>query len=304
METQPKTMRAVRLIALRETICEEIPIPVPNDGQVLVKMDAAPINPSDLVFMVGKYGFMRDFPTTPGFEGTGTVVENGGGLRGWMLKGNRVSVSVQRDEGTWAEYCVVNTDKCIKLDKDVTVEQGACAIANPITCIALLELVEKGEHKAIISTAACSSLGRMIERHFAVAGIDVINVVRREGQVDMLKAANVKYILNSSDEDFEEKLKEMCKTVKPTCLLDAVAGELCGTILNAMPKKSVAHIYGMLSMKPVSGISGGALIFEQKEVHGFHLKFWLKEKSKLGMMWMADNLSEYLRTTLQTKIAK
>ena len=133
------------------------------------------------------------------------------------------------------------------------------------------DLVNK-KHKAVISTAACSALGRMIEKYFTSNGVAVINVVRRQGQVDMLKEAKCDYILNSNDENFKEDLKAMIKALQPTCLLDAVSGELTGQLLNAMPRKSIAHVYGVMSMKPVAGISGGSLIFEQKVIKGFHLE--------------------------------
>mmetsp|Transcript_4568 Transcript_4568/g.3791 ORF Transcript_4568/g.3791 Transcript_4568/m.3791 type:complete len:106 (+) Transcript_4568:202-519(+) len=85
----------------------QIPIPKPKPGQVLVKMEAAPINPSDLAYVAGKYGIKNDPPFKVGLEGSGKVVENGGGLYGWYLLGKRVAcISTASSVGSWAEYMV------------------------------------------------------------------------------------------------------------------------------------------------------------------------------------------------------
>jgi NADPH:quinone reductase-like Zn-dependent oxidoreductase len=121
------------------------------------------------------------------------------------------------------------------------------SVVNPATCVAMFDVVADDGCKAIIQTAACSALGRMIDRFFTSNGIKVINVVRRHGQVDRCKHEKSAYIANSSTESFEEDLKKLITEVKPTYLLDAVGGKLTGTILNLMPPKSTAMVYGLLS---------------------------------------------------------
>src|SRR2546426_309890 len=108
-------MRAILLCAYHENPVEAIaglklverPMPTPARGQVLVKIEAAPCNPSDLLLLQGKYGALKTLPTVPGWEGAGTVVASGGGwLAGW-LQGKRVACGLQGDrDGTWAEYAV------------------------------------------------------------------------------------------------------------------------------------------------------------------------------------------------------
>jgi len=87
---------------------------------VLVKIDSAPINPSDLAFFKGAYSSAKKFPTVPGFEGSGTVVYNGGGLIGWNLVGKRVAVAAMGQYGTYAEYSVVNATNCVDIENELT----------------------------------------------------------------------------------------------------------------------------------------------------------------------------------------
>ena len=113
----PDQMRAVRLESYHEDLTEAIrslqvvdhPVPRPGRGQVLVKIEAAPCNPSDLVFLQGKYGILKKLPSVPGWEGSGTVVASGGGFIARYLKNKRVACSVQGDcNGTWAEYLLTS----------------------------------------------------------------------------------------------------------------------------------------------------------------------------------------------------
>src|SRR5262245_9119051 len=107
----PEKMRAVVLREYHAGIAKaidgltvsELPVPKPRSGQVLVKIAAAPCNPSDLLLLQGKYGTLKTLPTVPGWEGAGTVVASGGGLMGRWLVSKRVSVAIDSDlDGTWA----------------------------------------------------------------------------------------------------------------------------------------------------------------------------------------------------------
>lgn len=95
----------------------QVPIPQPGPGQVLIRMAAAPINPSDLGFVKGSYGFQKGFPIVPGFEGSGTVVAAGSGLLPRLLVGKRVACSAALG-GTWAEYLVASASSCFPLAAD------------------------------------------------------------------------------------------------------------------------------------------------------------------------------------------
>ena len=202
-------------IAIQNLKIVEKPIPKPGPGQVLVKIEAAPCNPSDLLFLQGKYGVKKSFPAVPGWEGAGTVVESGKGLLGWWLKGKRVACGGQSDnDGTWAEYYVAEAKACIPLNNQVTSEQGSALIINPLTAIGMVEVATAEGHKAIIQSAACSQVGRMVQTLARKKQIPLIHIVRRDEQVKELESAGEKWILNSEDANFEEKLKETAKKLR------------------------------------------------------------------------------------------
>ena len=141
------------------------PTPTPGPGQVLVKIETAPCNPSDLIFMQGLYGVVKALPAVPGWEGAGTVVASGGGIIANWLKGKRVACGGQAEsDGTWAEYYLADVKNCVPLRNKISFEQGASLIVNPLTAWALIEEAQKGRHGGIVQTAAASQLGRMILR--------------------------------------------------------------------------------------------------------------------------------------------
>src|SRR5438067_2251043 len=144
----PVTMRAVVLSEYRKEATDAIrglevrerPMPKPRRGQVLVKIAAAPCNPSDLLLLQGEYGVLKKLPTVPGWEGAGTVVATGGGLLGRWLLGKRVACALRADrDGTWAEYFLANADNCIPLKAELPIDQAASLIVNPLTAMGLLD---------------------------------------------------------------------------------------------------------------------------------------------------------------------
>ncbi|MEX1013511.1 MAG: zinc-binding dehydrogenase [Waddliaceae bacterium] len=255
-------------------------IPVPKRGQVLIKVEAAPCNPSDLIFLQGGYGVKKRLPTVPGWEGAGTVIESGSGLIGRYLLGKRVACAGQSDgDGTWAQYHLAEASGCIPLSDETSFEQGAALIINPLTAVGLVEKAVKEGHKAMIQTAALSQVGRMVQLLARKKGMPLINVVHREEQLEELTASGQKWALNSSASDFPIKLRKMALELKATIAFEAVAGEITGTMFNEMPKGSKIVVYGALSEKPCQGISPLGLIFENKQIEGFWLTEWLKEST-------------------------
>ncbi|MBE7529474.1 MAG: alcohol dehydrogenase catalytic domain-containing protein [Chloroflexi bacterium] len=129
------------------------PVPRPGPRQVLVKVAAASINPSDLMFILGQYGFKKPTPTVPGFEGSGTVIAVGGstGLMGRYLAGKRVACVTQQD-GLWAEYATTTVNYALPLDDAVSLEQGAMSVVNPLTAVALIDLAKKAGQQTVIVT--------------------------------------------------------------------------------------------------------------------------------------------------------
>ena len=115
-------------------------VPRPGPGQVLVRIEAAPCNPSDLLFLQGLYGVSKALPTAPGWEGAGTVVSSGSGWLGRRLVGKRVACAGQgAGDGTWAQYFVANAAECVPLKRQLPIEQAASLFINPFTAMGLLD---------------------------------------------------------------------------------------------------------------------------------------------------------------------
>lgn len=123
---------------------------------MLVKVEASPINPSDLGFLKGTYAREGTYPLVPGFEGSGVVVENGGGIMGWNLVGKRVAITGAGQYGCYGEYCLADALTTMPLPDDVSFETGACSFVNPLTVIYMLETAKDANVKAVVSTAAAS----------------------------------------------------------------------------------------------------------------------------------------------------
>jgi NADPH:quinone reductase-like Zn-dependent oxidoreductase len=192
-----------------------IPVPRPGPGQVLIRMAAAPINPSDLGFLRGPYGFQKPLPVVPGLEGSGTVAAAGSGILPHLLVGRRVACSA-RSGGTWAEYLTTPATFCFPLPKKLPLDQGAMLIVNPMTALAFFEIAKRDKHAAIVNNAAASALGRMILRLGHLYNIPIINIVRRQDQVELMRSLGGKYALNSSNPDFHAQLHKLSSRLKAT----------------------------------------------------------------------------------------
>lgn len=281
---------------------ENRPVPKPGPNEVLVKVAASPINPSDLAFLEGSYGFKKSLPTVPGFEGSGTVVAVGSGMMGRYLNGKRVAcISHSRKDGVWAEYMVTSASLALPLDASVSLEQGAMSAVNPLTAMAFLEIAKEGKHKTIVQTAAASALGQMVNRLCQSEGIQVINIVRRKSQEELLKKQGAKIILDSSDSHFVQELSDACKEHQAHLAFDAVSGPLTMQVLGAMPPHSKVTVYGGLSSEPALA-DPGQLIFQDKSINGFWLTSWLGEKNFIQSLMIWQRVQKLLGSDLKSEI--
>ncbi len=291
--TPPETMRALILTKPDALELQTIPVPKPGPGEVLVRMAASPINPSDLMTVKGEYGTSRDYPTTPGLEGSGTVVAAGSGAMGRFLMGRRVACA-SATGGMWAEFNVVPMTTCVPLPKEVGLGSGAMSAVNPLTAIALISLARKGGHYTAISTGAGGQLGRMIRKRGKLKGVKIINVVRRAEQVAALEAEGAPYVLNSSDPGFADALQELCRKLRCRMAFDAVGGTLTGQLIDAMGPQSHTLIYGALAQEAVP-LHPGTMIFKEAKVEGFWLSQWLPRKSFPAMLWHVRDATQALK---------
>jgi len=301
-------MRAVQLRAYdgnpESIVVVELPVPRPRPGQVLIRVAASPINPSDLMFIRGLYGFKKPLPAIPGFEGSGTVVESGSGMMPRFLKGRRVACAAADPNvagGMWAEYLVTSARLCVPLIKQVDIEQGATMLVNPLTAWALMDEARRGRHRAVVQTAAASALGRMVVRLGRRFSIPTINVVRRDEQAELLRKMGAEYVLNTSDPGFDVSLGDLCRRLGASIGFDAVAGEISARVLRAQPRGSRLLVYGALSLE-ASQIDPASLIFEGKRVEGFWLTAWLHQRSVLSQLRVSRQVQRLLAGDLKTEI--
>lgn len=280
----------------------QITTPTPGPGQVLVRMAAAPINPSDLGFLQGSYGFQKPFPVVPGFEGSGIVVAAGSGLLPHLLLGRRVACSAAAG-GAWAEYLVTPAITCFPLVTKLSQEQAATLIVNPLTALAFIDIAQQGKHAAIINNAAASALGRMILRLGQQQHIPIIHIVRRPEQVELLHTLGAEHALNNRDPDFLDRLHTLAQQLKATLILDPVGGEQTQQLLAAAPSGSTVVVYGSLSGSRIE-ITSPASRRGNAGMTGFFLPNWIAQKNVLQILWDGWRVQRFAPTTFQTAIQK
>mmetsp|Transcript_34091 Transcript_34091/g.24593 ORF Transcript_34091/g.24593 Transcript_34091/m.24593 type:complete len:223 (+) Transcript_34091:38-706(+) len=214
----PETMNSIVLVSKGEVDFAQIPVPKPEAHQLLVKIECATLNPSDMLFLKAATGMRpKEYPFTPGWEGAGVVVQAGSdndyaksliGKRVAVMRGNDAVPGVMTTGGIYADYAVCDTMKVVPLPEHISNEEGASFFVNPMTAIGMVRRSKELGASSIIMNAACSQLCRMIIKlcQREEYNITPICVVRRQEQVDILKDMGVKNIVNSSAEDYEAQM--------------------------------------------------------------------------------------------------
>ena len=235
-----------------------IPVPKPADDEVLVRVEASPINPSDLGLLFG----MADMTTasasgTPdspvvtatipeglqkivaaragqplpvGNEGGGVVVEAGAGDEAQALLGKTVGIL---GGAMYTQYRVVKAKQCLMMHDGVTSAESASCFVNPLTALGMVETMKAEGFTALCHTAAASNLGQMLQKICLKDGVDLVNVVRKQEQVDLLKGIGAKYVCNSSSDTFMEDLTDAFAATGAYIAFDATGGgKLAGATTN------------------------------------------------------------------------
>jgi NADPH:quinone reductase-like Zn-dependent oxidoreductase len=281
---------------------DDVPAPQPARGEVLVRMLASPINPSDLMYIAGKYGLKPRLPATPGFEGVGVVEATGGGVLGWLRKGKRVAVINDRI-GNWAEYTVTKARQVIPVPDDVSDEQAATFFVNPATAVVMTRDVLRVTKGAwLLQSAAGGELGKMVIRMGQKDNFRTLNVVRRREQVEELKKLGATAVIVESD----GPLPEQVGRVAPEGVryaLDPVGGKTGSEVIASLAPGGHCLLYGSLTDEPVS-IHPRLAIGNGVRVEGFWLAAWSKQQGVFTMLKLFRRVRALMREgVLQTQFA-
>lgn len=287
---------------------QDIAQPAPANGEVLVRMLASPINPSDLMYVRGHYTVPAVCPATPGFEGVGMVEQSGGGLRGRLMKGRRVVVLNTRG-GNWADYAVVPATQVIPVSQSLSLEQAATFFVNPATAWVMTQEVLRVPQGAwLVQTAAGSALGRMIIRLGRQLGFRTLNLVRREQQAEELRAAGADAVLVVDDQKTttSETAAAIRQIVGPGGVqfaVDCVGGPLGSAVIESLGRGGRLLAFGTLSGLPLN-FSPRTLMTVGSSVEGFWLGNFMASRGLLFKLRLVRTLTSLIRSgVLKTEIA-
>ena len=284
---------SIQLTDLSEFVTlSDIDVPAPKAGEVKIKVILAAVNPSDEMFIQGLYGQPRIGGNAAGFEGVGVVVESGGGMMGTWLKGKRVAfVAKPGRPGTWSEFAIADAATCIPLKKGVSDVDGAALIVNPLTALAMFDLVKKDGAKSFIISAAASQLCKLMIAAAKAEGYKPIAIVRRDSQIEPLKDLGAAHVLNCESDGFIAEFAALMRAEKPRVFLDAVANQTSAAMFDKMPNRGRWVIYGKLDEELPTIQQPGQMIFQSKRIEGFWLTQWMRRTRllrKLGVIRSAQ----------------
>lgn len=285
----PETMKRLVLTAPGASLkdCQldvvDVPVPSPGSGEVLIKVVATPINPSD--YGVWTRTPLEKCPATLGLEGCGVVVASGGGIMNSFSVGQKVGFTgLEHGQGSYSEYVVANAMKgTFAYPSDVAIEDSASHFVNPYTAMGILTTVRTHPGvKSFVHTAAASQLGQMMNKLALEDGdLTILNVVRREEQAVVLRALGATHVVVTGGNDsWKEELKAMMVECNTTVAFDAVAGEMSAVLLGLLPRKGSLYIYGGLG-GAVTGVNPIDLIYGAKKLNGWLLPRWLTSGNML-----------------------
>lgn len=249
-----------------ELSLHEIPVPTPGANEVLVRVEASPINPSDLGLLVASADMTKATVTgTPerpvvtaslgegalgalsarldkslpvGNEGAGTVVAAGSSDAAQALVGKTVAIA---GGAMYSQYRAVDASACLVLPEGATARDGASSFVNPMTALGMTETMRREGHSGLVHTAAASNLGQMLVKLCLKDGIPLVNIVRKPEQEELLRSLGATHVLNSSSPSFGTDLVEALKETSATLAFDATGGgTLASQILNGMEKAANA----------------------------------------------------------------
>jgi NADPH:quinone reductase-like Zn-dependent oxidoreductase len=320
-----------------------VPVPEPGPDEVLVKVEASPINPSDLGLLVGPADMSKakstgsgegvvvrasvpsaalpflaarlDQSMPVGNEGAGTVVKAGSSEAALALKGKTVSMV---GGAMYAQYRLKKVSDCQPLPDGTTAAEGASWFVNPLTALGMTETMKHEGHKALVHTAAASNLGQMLNRVCLKDGIGLVNIVRNEAQAKLLRGIGAKHVLDSTSPNFMEELTEALVETGATIAFDAIGGgTLASQILTCMEmalNKNAKQFsrYGSTTHKQVyiyGGLNTGPIELTRNYgqawgVGGWLLTPFLQKIGRAGQTPLRERVVAELKTTFASRYTK
>jgi NADPH2:quinone reductase len=238
----------------------EVSVPSPRADEVVVRVEATPINPSDIGLLLSAADTSSakasgqgvqtvvTAPITPaamralasrvgksmpvGLEGAGVVTHAGSSPEAQALLGKTVSIFMG---GMYGQYRKAKAADCLVLPAGISPREAASAFVNPLTALGMLETARREGHAGLVHTAAASNLGQILNRLCQADGIPLVNIVRSKEQIQILKGLGAEQIVNSAQASFRDDLVSALKATGATLAFDAIGGgKLAGQILNAM----------------------------------------------------------------------
>ncbi|MCU1700115.1 MAG: qor 1 [Mycobacterium sp.] len=249
-----------------ELSLHDVPVPAPGANDVVVRVEASPINPSDLGLLVatadmatatvagtperpvvtaslkdGSLGALSarvDQSLPVGNEGAGTVVAAGSSPAAQALLGKMVGVA---GGAMYSQFRVVNAAACLVLPDGTPARDGASSFVNPLTALGMVETMRREGHSALVHTAAASNLGQMLVKLCLADGIPLVNIVRKPDQEELLRSLGAVHVCNSGSPSFAADLLEALTATSATLAFDATGGgPLAGQILSGMEQAANA----------------------------------------------------------------
>ncbi len=321
-----------------ELSLEEAVVPEPAADEVVVRVEAAPINPSDLGMLLGpadastfSAGGTAERPTATavvpqsrlaavagrldqamlvGNEGAGVVVAAGAEVLAWV--GRRVAT---RTFGMYAQYRVARMADSLLLPHGATSREGASAFINPLTALGMVETLRREGHSALVHTAAASSLGQMLNRLCKAENISLINIVRSAEQVAILRGIGAQYVLDSTSPTFAAELTAAVAETNATLAFDAIGGgTLVSTILSCMERAAGSratsynrygtsthkqvYIYGGLDLRPTELSRSFGMAWG---VSGWLMTWFLQKIGSRDTQRLRERVAAELTTTFATQ---
>lgn len=252
---------------------QEVPQPAAGPGEVLIRVKASPINPSDRFFIRGTYRFAPAFPQTGGLEGAGVVEAAGAGVS--IPRGALVSFD---GRGAWAEYVVVPETSVVVLPDTFPLEKAAQFYLNPFTAWCLLEAARLGPGDWLCVTAATAAVSGILIQLARSRGIRTIATVGRGAASAELEALAPDCILEQMQPDFMGQVLEITGGTGVHAVADAVGGETATRLLRCMAPGGRMIVYGMLSPDQVS-YHNPQLIYKNLTLSGFGVRSALGRQS-------------------------